>query len=247
MKSIYKLVAAVFFLGTLVSCEQDLIVFDAQNGQTAISFGETSYTLSVPQEDLVLSIPVNVTTASSAARSFNVTVDSTTGSAGEFTVGTVTIPAGSYTGTLDVSFDWSAITGADGETKDVVLSISPGAGETAYFDTVSITYFREVICNDVLVSITFDNYPEETAWTIAEQGTGTVVASGGPYPGASGTFEQTVNLPDGCYTYTINDAFSDGICCAYGDGSYSVTCSIITHASGGTFGASESTDFCVNP
>lgn len=104
-------------------------------------------------------------------------------------------------------------------------------------------------CNgtDVSVSITLDNYPEETSWTITNSG-GSVVASGGTY--GSQPDGSTVNisncLPDGCYTFTINDAYGDGICCSYGSGSYTVSDEFgVTHASGGSFGTSESTDFCV--
>ncbi|WP_020536232.1 M43 family zinc metalloprotease [Lewinella cohaerens] len=101
-------------------------------------------------------------------------------------------------------------------------------------------------CTDVIVSITLDNYPEETSWTITNSG-GSVVASGGTYgsqPDGS-TVTITNCLPDGCYDFTINDAYGDGICCSYGNGSYSVTTGGSTVASGGSFGSSETTNFCV--
>ena len=103
----------------------------------------------------------------------------------------------------------------------------------------------EPTCTDVTISITLDNYPEETSWTITD-GSGTV-ASGGTYgsqPDGS-TVNVTVCLEDGCYDFTINDAYGDGICCAYGNGSYSVTTGGSTVASGGSFGASETTNFCI--
>jgi len=98
---------------------------------------------------------------------------------------------------------------------------------------------------NVTVSITFDNYPEETRWTI-KQGT-TTVASGGPYgsqPDGS-TLNTVVCLPNGCYDFTINDSYGDGICCTYGNGSYTVSSSAGVHASGGTFTTSQTTNFCV--
>lgn len=99
---------------------------------------------------------------------------------------------------------------------------------------------------EVTVSITLDNYPEETSWQITSGGS--VVASGGTYgsqPDGS-TVSITECLPDGCYTFTINDSYGDGICCSYGNGSYSVQGGGDVLASGGSFTSSESTNFCVD-
>ena len=103
-------------------------------------------------------------------------------------------------------------------------------------------------CNgtDVTVSITFDNYPEETSWTITNAG-GSVVASGGTYgsqPDGS-TVQITNCLADGCYDFNIFDSYGDGICCSYGNGSYTVTENGNVVASGGAFTSSESTNFCL--
>jgi hypothetical protein len=103
-------------------------------------------------------------------------------------------------------------------------------------------------CNDanLTLTITLDNYPEETSWTVIDGG-GATVASGGTYasqPDGS-TVTESIALGSGDYTFTISDAFGDGICCAYGNGSYTLsdgTGAVI--ASGASFGSSESTTFC---
>ncbi len=98
---------------------------------------------------------------------------------------------------------------------------------------------------DVTLTITLDNYPEETSWQIRDGGT--VVASGGTYgsqPDGS-TVQEVITLADGCYDFVINDTYGDGICCSYGSGSYSLTDGGTTLASGGAFGSSETTAFCV--
>ena len=102
--------------------------------------------------------------------------------------------------------------------------------------------------NGVTLSITFDNYPEETSWMIVNGG-GSTVASGGTYgnePDGS-TITIAACLADGCYDFIINDVYGDGICCAYGNGSYSLTedASGTILASGGSFASSETTNFCV--
>lgn len=100
---------------------------------------------------------------------------------------------------------------------------------------------------EVTISITLDNYPSETSWTLTDAG-GAVIAAGGTYgaqPNGS-TVTETVCLDDGCYDFQINDSYGDGICCAYGSGSYAVTDdSGNTLASGGAFGSSETTNFCL--
>ncbi|PHN03275.1 M43 family zinc metalloprotease [Flavilitoribacter nigricans] len=103
-------------------------------------------------------------------------------------------------------------------------------------------------CTDVTLSITFDNYPEETSWEITD-GSGAVVYSGGTYdsePDGS-TITLTGCIPYGCYDFTIFDAYGDGICCSYGNGSYSFTTDNGTVlASGSSFGSSETTSFCLS-
>ncbi len=101
-------------------------------------------------------------------------------------------------------------------------------------------------CTEVTVTINLDNYPEETSWNITNSG-GSIVATGGTYgsqpDGSTVTVVQC--LPEGCYDFNIFDAYGDGICCGYGNGSYSVTADGNTLASGGQFGSSETTNFCL--
>ncbi len=100
--------------------------------------------------------------------------------------------------------------------------------------------------NAVTVSITLDNYPEETSWEVRNSG-GSVVASGGTYgsyPDGS-TVSEDLCLVDGCYDFIIYDSYGDGICCSYGSGSYTVTGPGGVVASGGSFGSSETTNFCL--
>ncbi len=98
---------------------------------------------------------------------------------------------------------------------------------------------------DVTLTIVLDNYPEETSWQIRDGAT--VIASGGTYgsqPDGS-TVTETISLAAGCYDFVISDTYGDGICCTYGNGSYSLADGSTTLASGGSFGSSETTNFCV--
>lgn len=130
-------------------------------------------------------------------------------------------------------------------TYQVTLTMSNGFGSGT--QTLPITV--QVLPNEVVVTIEVDDYPGETTWAITNDQTTEVVASGGPYSGlASGTVvTDTICLPDGCYTYTINDSYGDGICCGFGNGSYEV---IVTGegvvATGGDFDYTEETPFCLS-
>ncbi len=102
--------------------------------------------------------------------------------------------------------------------------------------------------NTITLTIVLDNYPEETTWSIVNAN-GNSIASGGTYanqPDGS-TVIESLCISNGCYDFVINDSYGDGICCTYGVGSYSLTGSNgTTLASGGEFGSSESTNFCIN-
>ena len=85
-----------------------------------------------------------------------------------------------------------------------------------------------------------DDYPTETSWDVQDEG-GSVICSGAGYSTGLFLYEETCDVdPAGCYTFTIYDAYGDGICCAYGDGWYEVYFGGNLICSGGAFGASES-------
>ncbi len=98
----------------------------------------------------------------------------------------------------------------------------------------------------VTVSITLDNYPEETSWNITDA-SGIILYSGGTYANEAdgSTLTGDFCLEDGCYDFTINDSYGDGICCSYGNGSFSVSDANNTLVSGSTFTSSSTTNFCV--
>ena len=96
----------------------------------------------------------------------------------------------------------------------------------------------------VIINILTDNYPGETTWSLTDVN-GTAVASGGPYVDAATDIQEVVCVGDGCFTFTINDSYGDGICCLYGTGSYDLTVNGAVLATGGEFLSSEATEFCI--
>ncbi|MEE2918735.1 MAG: T9SS type A sorting domain-containing protein [Bacteroidota bacterium] len=99
---------------------------------------------------------------------------------------------------------------------------------------------------EIEISLFTDNYPGETTWRLTDEDDN-VIVSGGPYSFAQAqtTITENVCLTPGCYTFTINDSFGDGICCSYGPGEYSLSADGTQIASGGQFGAVATENFCL--
>ena len=92
------------------------------------------------------------------------------------------------------------------------------------------------------IYLQFDNYPQDTSWDI-RQGEN-IIASSPPFDEGVTEDTQELCLPSGNYNFNIYDVYGDGMCCEWGEGSYSVTSENGTViASGGEFGQSESTAF----
>lgn len=100
--------------------------------------------------------------------------------------------------------------------------------------------------NQVTLNLVLDNYPDETTWEFRNS-SGTVVFTGGPYTTNGETINQTFDVvEDECYIFTIFDDFGDGICCGFGQGSYTLTTvqgTVI--AAGGSFADADQVRFNV--
>ena len=98
--------------------------------------------------------------------------------------------------------------------------------------------------NLITLDITLDNYPSETSWELLNS-SGEVLYTGSGYSNANSTISETFELVAGdCYSFSIFDSYGDGICCSYGNGSYSLGANDMT-ISGGDFASSEQFNFYV--
>lgn len=121
--------------------------------------------------------------------------------------------------------------------------------------TASFGKAVETEFTNITVKITLDRYASETSWTLKNSAGANVAVSplyngGFDFP-ANGAYPQpdiNLTLPNDCYTFEIMDTYGDGICCAYGAGSYQIHANgvLIPGMNGGSFGASESKRFGVN-
>ena len=147
---------------------------------------------------------------------------------------------------LAASIDLSSYLGSTVKFRFNGVTGTTWQGDMA-IDNLKITG-SAAACTATTLTITFDNYPEETSWDIKD-GSGNVVFSGGTY--GSQADGSTLTIPNclstGCYTFTMKDSYGDGMCCSYGNGSYSLTEDSNGNvlASGGSFTSSDATNFCV--
>lgn len=102
--------------------------------------------------------------------------------------------------------------------------------------------------NQLSLYVTIDNYGSETSWEIRDAN-GNVIEEGGPYQDntVGAQITESVCLPDGCFDFIMKDAYGDGMCCGYGNGSYQLQNDANGNilASGGQFAAQDVTNFCL--
>ena len=110
-------------------------------------------------------------------------------------------------------------------------------------DTENFTSVSYETSNQVLLKLITDDYGEETSWDFRDSSNTILFSHSYNNPDDNKTFNYTFDVvPNECYTFTIYDSASDGICCQYGDGSYELrTDGNTLIRSGGVFGSSEST------
>lgn len=146
---------------------------------------------------------------------------------------------------MDYVDDACMVMFSEGQKTRMRAIFEPGGPRESFVNGGTVTCDVDACDGNVNLSLTLDNYPGETSWTLADEG-GTTIDQGSGYGTKGQTITKNWNLAEGKYTFTIYDSYGDGICCSYGNGSYNLTdgCST-TLKSGGDFGSSEATTFCV--
>ena len=130
----------------------------------------------------------------------------------------------------------------------VVQLLSPNGStdENTVDNTVVSTAFT-VFVDTATVNLTLvtDEYGDETSWDFKDSNDTILYSGETDVYGNETTYNHTFDvLTGGCYTFTIYDSEGDGICCSYGEGSYTLTDSnsnVI--ATGGEFSAQETVSF----
>jgi len=135
-----------------------------------------------------------------------------------------------------------------GSTEEIAVTNAWYAvGVGAAYQGGGVPNPEECETGDIYLSVTFDNYPEETSWVLKDASGNTIESAAYSSSNADGsTITKTFSgLTDGDYTFTMSDQYGDGICCNYGSGSYTLSSDQGNIFSGGSFGNSEATNFCI--
>lgn len=152
---------------------------------------------------------VNVYTGnvSGSDRTFDVQVREASSLGGEsYTVpATVTIPANSNEAVISVGITDNGIS-PNGET--LVLGLASADGVYVGPD---ISLNIGLSCDPQFgIHFVFDGYASETTWNVKDA-EGNVRLSGGPYTDGTAVGNILRCIPPGDYTFTVNDAFGDGL------------------------------------
>lgn len=136
----------------------------------------------------------------------------------------------------------------EGQNEISVFTALPNGEVDEITDNDGFSRIFAVLPNGVSISLELetDFYPGETTWEIEDEG-GHVIYAGGPYEDQVTLIIEELCLdPEACYTFTIFDAYGDGICCNYGIGSYALKDEngLPLLVSNGQFGTQETNNFC---
>lgn len=223
MKNILKSITLLFVTVFFISCEQDPILYTG-GSPSAYSFDKSSTTVGVC--DPSVPVTVEVTDAADVDRTVNISVNAqSTALSEEYTyANSVTIPAGEYVASFDVTVDFAQI--PEGDSRELILDLDiPDGSSINTRGSISVNYSSACTLNEVEFSFVFDDYPGEFAWQVLDATTQEFVlgvSAFGEYADLE-SYSETACLPSGDYLLVLFDAFGDGFCCSYGNGSADIT------------------------
>jgi hypothetical protein len=239
MKKILSFILLFAALFSFNRCENNI---KGTNDLNYVTFEATSIDIGVDLNGSTTSdIKVYTTQKTGSDRTFaiNVLADESSADLAAYDVpASVTVPANSNVGTFTVGISDVNI-GENGST--VVLDIQAQEG-VFKGEPTTITITQICPYNEVILNMNFDGYPEESYWDLTDAD-GNVVASvpAGTYADMESARKKFC-LIDGTYTFTMRDAYGDGITAP---GGYSLSYNGTVIASGDEFGTEDATTFTV--
>lgn len=200
--------SSLFFF---TSCEEEVEALDTNY----ITFEKDRTLEVVPDGTSTFDVMVYSANIAGADRVMNVVIgdDSTADPSTYNMPSTVTIPANTNVGKLQITATDVDLDLATAKTLNLSLTASEGL---SVGDGISLSLLEQCLFNKVVLNVAFDPWPEEVYWYIADAA-GNVVTENGPYSpysnayaGLSGTLSSTLCLESGTYTFYVTDDYGDG-------------------------------------
>ena len=220
---IYLLIILLSLTTMLVGCEEEGIL--PVDIPAAISFNLESDTVLVQPGGSTYDLEIQSTIISDTDRTYTITLNeelddddnpNTTGLPDEYSLEStsITIPAGELKGSSTITFDYDAIPLGVSRTLYYDLNeITDGSFLNSSRDKTTITYSAFCPYNEVIVTFTFDAYPEEAYWQLFDSDNNFLDGDG--YSGTDCYVDLVSNpktfcLEDGDYKFIMGDCYGDG-------------------------------------
>lgn len=239
-----KKILVLLVIITVLSCDSDNS-FSTVSDYDFISFENDNVTFELDQDgesSQMITVYNSKTYSNDRTYNLEVLLESTTISAESYAVpASVTIPANERSAQFGVTITDNGF----GSGDRLVLGF---ADDNTALNPHPLQMDIVIVCpmNELILDITFDNYAEETSWELYTDitTTPTLIASGSGYDDLDDqSIQQRLCIDNGDFGFVIYDVYSDGMCCSFGQGSYSLTVNGEVIHQGGSFGASEVTTF----
>lgn len=213
MKKICYIVTIALSLLSIFSCEKnddspaildiDYVGFESGFILGSVASGTALYEVRIATSNTTdsdrtfsISVDTDVTTADPSAYSFP---------------STVTVPANTNLGSFVIEVNGENIN----VSGDDILAIKFVSDEENLLTSGAISLNLKQVCLDleVILDITFDDYPEEIYWVVLDSDDNTVFESAsdfGAYEGLTEGISRSLCLQAGTYTFQIYDQYGDG-------------------------------------
>lgn len=145
-------------------------------------------------------------------------------------------------------FDLGGLIVGSNHIRIKLLEINGAVDEIPANNDISWTTTASPEGEQITIQLLTDNYPQETTWELLDDANN-IIASDGPYSEQQHLYTTTLCVdPEMCYTFTVHDAFGDGMSAQGVQGSYQILNhegNFIASIVKPNFGNSESNKFCI--
>ncbi|TXD54296.1 MULTISPECIES: hypothetical protein [unclassified Polaribacter] len=239
-----KLYSLLFIaLAAFSSCEDKVEPLGTSYASFESYLGDITVT---PGVDYAQSVSIFTANITGADRTIPLMLSGTLGEASYTAPTSVTIPANTNQGVIDLVFKDVNLDIVVDKTLSIALT---GSSDISVGEKITLNVAKGCAAGEgkFKIAVSLDAYPEEVYWRVVDVAANAIVLQNnttvgfGGYAGASGTQRDATCLPAGEYRFEIFDQYEDGA----GAVNFSIN-GVQVFSSNGAYGAGTSTVFTVN-